>query len=338
MDWRPMQCVDIFMLVDTIKKIVSESNCKFFENGRSIVNKCPGCGREGQAYILKENGATTCYRAKCDFKHVWFEDWLALTADISRDEARRRIHKPAGRKTDGSYSDLEDLDPSLNFRYHSQEVVLETVPWPDRFFELSFSFDAESYLNGRGVSPALAVQYDIRFDLLGDRIVFPVIMNGKCYGWQGRTIKKDAPASMKVRNNIGFKRAALVMFFDRLKGSDHAILSEGPVDAIKFHLAGGNVATMGKEVTPQQIELIVSSGVKKIYLALDEDAAEEMRELTNLLAGRVDLFYIPVPKSVKERCKISGKKADFGECTFEECLWAFQNAVPVDRYTMIGEL
>jgi len=110
-------------------------------------------------------------------------------------------------------------------------------------------------------------------------------------------------------------------------------VTEGPVDAIKFHLCGGNVASCGKIVSDKQLEVILESGVRKIYLALDPDAMPEMREL----AKKVDIpvFVIKVPKETEERCLRSGKKADFGECSYEEAANAFSNAEEISNTLMV---
>lgn len=65
------------------------------------------------------------------------------------------------------------------------------------------------------------------------------------------------------------------MFADNLAGQDHVIVCEGPIDAIKCHLAGGAVATLGKVIGPHQLDIIKGAKVKKIYLALDLDAGDE---------------------------------------------------------------
>ena len=138
-----------------------------------------------------------------------------------------------------------------------------------------------------------------------------------------------------MRNNEGFSRETLVMFADNLIGSNFAIVAEGPVDAIKFEQVGGNICTMGKVVTDKQLDIIKSYGIQKVYLALDDDALLEK----NLVAEKLNLttFRLSVPKSCIERCEKIGKKADFGECTFDEARQAFESAIPVERNTRVWQ-
>jgi hypothetical protein len=119
------------------------------------------------------------------------------------------------------------------------------------------------------------------------------------------------------------------MFAHNLLGKDFAILAEGPFDALKFDYVGGNVATMGKVVTKKQLDIIKSYGIRKLYLALDADAAYEVDEIVK--SGEFETYIVKVPDSCTARCRAVGKKSDFGECTFEECVTAFNQA---ERVTM----
>jgi DNA primase len=89
------------------------------------------------------------------------------------------------------------------------------------------------------------------------------------------------------------------------------------VDAIKADWCGGAVATMGKAVSATQLDVIRRAGIKKIYLALDPDAAEEVNRLAYELGDMETRLLLP-PK---------GRK-DLGECSFEEVYEAFQQAEP----------
>jgi hypothetical protein len=89
-------------------------------------------------------------------------------------------------------------------------------------------------------------------------------------------------------------------------------------------------------VTKHQLNLIKSYGIKNFYLALDEDAADEINALAKTIEGKT--FIITVPNSCKERCKKENKKADFGECTYQECIEAFNNARVLDNSFMVTYL
>ena len=94
------------------------------------------------------------------------------------------------------------------------------------------------------------------------------------------------------------------MFQDRI--TDHVVLAEGPVDALKAHLCGGNVASLGKNVSSYQLDLIRQSGVKRLYLALDPDAFNESQAILKKMAYDLEIFAM-VPQS-----------GDLGGMSFEE--------------------
>jgi len=161
-------------------------------------------------------------------------------------------------------------------------------------------------------------------------VVFPVYDRGELYGYQERFIlptkyidpstneEREIP---KILSSTGIPRERMLMFSDRLIGSPHAILAEGPVDAIKAHLCGGNVATMGKAVGAEQFRLLLNGGIKKVYLGLDPDASGEFRRLARTYYDEVEMYDL--------RPKATGggrEKLDLGAMSFEDVYRLFLDA------------
>jgi hypothetical protein len=184
-------------------------------------------------------------------------------------------------------------------------------------------------LIGRGLSLDLIEKYGITYSPYMRRVLFPVIMNGVLYGWQGRAIDKDN--KLKMYNLGGQWKAKAIMFYDNVKTSDFMVLTEGPMDALKFGKVGGFIATMGKIISKSQIDLIVNSGVKNLYLALDPDAITEMADLVNRILNdaNMNIYLARVP---------DGKK-DFGECSYDECVTALTHAekIRLDNQVALDE-
>jgi hypothetical protein len=117
------------------------------------------------------------------------------------------------------------------------------------------------------------------------------------------------------------------MFWDRLKKSDFALIAEGPISAIKAHLVGGNIATLGKHVSQKQIRLIEDSGVDKIYLGLDADAVIEC----STFASRT---YLPVYRlDIPKKLSPDGKQVDLGDLEFSEVEYLVRTAKRWDATT-----
>jgi Toprim-like len=308
-----------------IKQIISEQGLNFKEKPRTIYTVCPDCNRSDKLSILKANGFTICYRGSCEFKGPRpFYQWLMKTAKITADAAMDKIYNDY----DQEYS--EEVQLKLNLKndlpeHLESEQNIYPVEWPLAFTETLDSPSSKLgvlYLESRGISKDIGKKYKIWFNYINQRIIFPIYRENTCIGWQARSINSNVIP--KMLNSTGFQRASSVMFIDNVKEDDFVIITEGPIDAIKFDLCGNTVATMGKIISEKQIKIIMEKNPKKIYLALDDDAAPEMRKLQSKI--QVPVYKIDVPESAKQRCLLQNKKADFGECTFEECLEAFKNS------------
>ena len=193
-----------------------------------------------------------------------------------------------------------------------------------------------AYLASRGINDDVIRKYDIRFSPGENRVLFPYVIDGELVGWQGRLCGSDRivdtltgitrtipKALTKLQEGI---QSHYVMFSQNLQKSAHAVLTEGPISGLKTDLCGGSVTTLGKGVTENQLKW-VADRVKRVYLALDSDAGDDMTRAANFLMGRnIEVYLMRVPEHVIERLAKQNKKADLGDCTFEEAYGAFMVA------------
>jgi hypothetical protein len=282
-----------------LQRLLEDSGVAFKQNRRSYIFTCPRCSKPGKLNMFKADGRFVCwvcaetsnFRGRPEFA-------LVELLGLSMKEVRARI-----------YGDqyLEEVQPDF-FRLCLRDFWAEEdtpadlqqqvrgLTWPLDFYPVDHPHARRGleYLQGRGISLELAQAYGLRYCPIQKRVIFPVTIGEKLVGWQARAIfdtdwedeegnSRSAPKILTTG-----KRDSVLMFQDRLVGSDHAIICEGPVDALKCHLAGGNVATMGKVVSPEQIQLIKGSGVRKVYLAQDRDAATETMKLTQVFDDYLD--------------------------------------------------
>jgi hypothetical protein len=174
--------------------------------------------------------------------------------------------------------------------------------------------DGLNYLLGRGLTLDVLKSQGVMYRPTVRMVIFPVIMNNILYGWQGRAID-PVPKERRMDNLPGEWKSRTLMFYPNIVGKDFAIIAEGPVSAMKFAKVGNYTATMGKEISSEQFKLLRESGVKRIYIALDPDAFDKINKIRQTLSG-IDCFLIEVPSH----------REDFGDCTYDECLLAFNNA------------
>ncbi len=305
---------------EALKDLLERSGVEFDQNSQSYKMECPKCGKKDKLWILKHNGYFVCwhcketenYKGRCEYA-------LSDVLGLGIEEIRAKLYDggiPPGNILE---VDLKDFFSDDGEEISVAPTLLE-VEWPVDALPITNknSVKGVEYLLGRGISPEMMLEYGLRYRASQRRVLFPVIMNGKLYGYQGRAIYPTENLKIpKILTSDGMRREYLLMFHDRLIGSKHAVVCEGPVDALKAHLCGGNVATMGKAVSKPQLELIRAQGITRVYLALDPDAADEVSRLAQDL-GDIETYLLFPP---------DGKK-DLGECTPEEVLEQFKQAQP----------
>lgn len=309
-------------------QIIKESGVAYVQNSQSYIFTCPKCEKKKKLYISKASGNFICffctetenYKGRPEYA---LSDLLGVPVRVLRAQLYGEGDVPVEVHLDFQlidfFGDEDEEDPD------AEQIPL--VHWPHDFLEIDDpkALRGREYLRGRGVAPSMAARYGIRYSPLQERVVFPVADGEKLYGWQARATKptrfvdglgrtRDIP---KILSSTGIPRAKTLMFSDRLRGSEHAVLCEGPVDALKAHYCGGNVAAMGKAVTPGQVQLLINGGVKRLYLALDPDASNEMQRLMRDHFDDFELYEM--------RAK-GGGKADLGAMSYEDVFELFLDA------------
>ena len=304
-------------LPEQLEKLIKESGIPYKPGSRSFLLDCPRCNKKRKLRILRHNGAFVCWSCK---ETDNFKGWadVAMSEILGRpiQEIRAKIYDgalPPGNVLD---FELEEFENDL-IDLPAEKVVLDELEFPHDFIPIGNKAAAKGleYLRSRDITLAVAERYGIQYCPPSKRVVFPVIANHRLVGWQARSIVSDGRP--KILTSPGLRREYVLMFQDNLIGAKHAVVCEGPVDAIKADLCEGNVATMGKAVSKGQLEVIRGYGIKLVYLALDPDAAEEVNRLAFELGDMETRLLLPP----------EGKK-DLGECSFFEVYEAFKDAQP----------
>jgi hypothetical protein len=322
---------DLF-LPERLATFMKESGLFFHESGGSYVMDCPVCQKKGKLYIRKRDGEVRCWHCYRQTNDPGGKPEFALSLLMGQSlgsiQSRLYNWRPDA-STEGRiairtlFNDPDDEEILTSAPLPETEMPPGCHPLDDAFF----SHRGRAYLEGRGVPLEVAMEYGIQYWTTQRKVVFPVIIDGRLAGWQWRTIDKVEPFEVErygVKKIVkplksltweGMPRDRVLMFHDRLIGSPHAVLSEGPVDGLKAHLCGGNVVTMGKVIGDGQLDLIRAAGCKRVYLALDPDATEDTAQLIRT-RGLEELYWMEVPKGYKDQ----------GEMPMEEVLDVFHAA------------
>lgn len=323
-----------------LAEFIQSGTVPYKSGGRSYVFACPRCNKSEKLWMRKTDGRFICwYCAEIDGYQGKPEFALRDLYGTTLEEIRTFLY---------GYSGQGGAEPSVIFGFDDfyspedadEDLIIEQVDplketdWPFDSYPIDHehAWRGREYLLRRGISLEIAMLYGLRYWPVKRRVLFPVTVGGKLYGYQARTIgetefeNEDGTITSipKILTSDDLKRERLLMFMDRLQGVEHAVVCEGPVDAIKAHLCGGNVATMGKAVAQQQLGVLRGAGVKRVFLALDPDAAAETARLAVEL-GDLEVYHMQPPP---------GRK-DLGECTFEEVRQAQENAQRITPGSLI---
>jgi len=277
-----------------IRALLQEHGVSFKPNSKSFIMSCPRCGKSQKLYIRRTDGRFVCWYCKeIDGFHGRAEFALAELCNLPVSEVCKRLYGEGAGQPTAIYLNIEvaDFEDEDSDDFVDLEPTLKEVAWPLDFYPLDHEFSAKGvrYLEARGIPASVAKEYGVRYCPPKTSVVFPVQSQGGLYGWQTRLVENDKPywderrrkmiQPLKAVTSTDLKRDLVLMFADRLNGSRHCVLGEGPFDALKAHLCGGNVATLGKAVSKAQLELIRNAGINRLYLGLDPDAYLEVNRI-----------------------------------------------------------
>lgn len=314
--------------VGALRDLVEGGSAPFKQTPRSYILFCPqsDCRRQ-KLYLEKSTGMCCCFR--CGFKG-WAAWVLSKVYGRSAEELDQLLY---GVVTVGTVIESGSVDITDFWgEEEAEDALLPTEPkYPSEMIrdpewcDLTDPASAAgvAYLAKRNISLEVAIEYGIGFHPGDQRVLFPVVVEGVLRGWQGRYIHSteqvgDGGRIIRIPKvmTVGKLGKELFMFQDRLKGSPHAVLTEGPFDALKCHLVGGAVASMGKDVSTRQIDILVRSGVKCLYIGLDRDADKPVGHIVKTLFGVMKLYRLLPPPH----------RDDLGDCTMEEVAEQFWSA------------
>jgi hypothetical protein len=315
-----------------VKNLIEGSGLSHKQNSISWIVDCPRCGKE-KLYISKRSGNFICWICS-ETQGFKGRPEYVLSELLCQPLAVVKERLYGTRRVDG----VATLDIYLEDFFGDDDIIEEgaaeipKIPWPFDYFPLDNFYGKRGldYVEGRGIPAEIAKVYGLRYCPQRRRVAFPIELDGHLVGYQERTVLEETKfwdedrgkftEIPKILSSTGIPRERVVMFADRLKGLDYAVLAEGPIDAIKLHRCGGNVCAMGKAVSRGQIAFLRNHGISKIYLALDPDAAEETRRLVAEFSD-IEVYLMHPPKGYK----------DIGDMSLDDAYELFLSAPKVNR-------
>lgn len=292
-------------------------------SGQYIIDRCPYCSKELHFYVNRKTQLFDC--KKC-----------GVTGSIY--SLLKHLNKLylLGDKT------IEVDDEIKSIRQINQETekkAEEVKELPKRRMPVGFKIVCDKYLKSRGITQDDCNKYKIGKTKLSfkyqDYILIPIYDNGKVRGFLGRYGNKIVPEDkLRYKNSIDTDFSCLLYGYDDIIEGETktVIITEGVFDKIscdkKLRLYEDKsvrcVCTFGKKISDMQIKKLLNRGVENIILSYDYDALKEIKQYGIELTK----FFNSVSVAV------STNKKDIDECTAEEVLEVFANAMDIGDFNL----
>lgn len=314
------------------------------DTGTDYRYNCPFCGSDKyKLYLRVAEGAMQnvwhCFRCGeagnpitfvMKYFHVSYPEALDIleTYDFNMDSAN---YEPK----DESLTDEEYIILQIANRKKQQEekpkIELVPPPLPPGFKLLQANMNNPeaypflSYAYSRGFTPEQLFMHNVGYvtsskvDLptgksiyLKNHLVFLTHGDdGQMQYWNTRAIYKgEYVKSFNAPSNDGeYSKSTTIFNLNLAKNEEFVVLFEGVPDALTIGAPG--VATFGKQVTDEQIDLLVSSvaPTKPIFIYLDKDAKDETKKLAERLYARHKMTFIVLSPTYDDANKLGRDRA-----------------------------
>lgn len=233
-------------------------------SGEEIRAPCPLHSDRNPSFSINVNsGLWTCF-SRCGSGN--FQQLVEKKLNLTWQEAKEWI------ESNGQRTSLEDMMASMTAMTAPPPPVNYVAPkehWRDHFQRLGNQSMPQWLLN-RGISWESINHFDMRYDLIEDAVVVPVMWQGAMVGTIKRNTRPDKP---KYQNSDDLPRER-VFFGEINRDQTTIILCEGVLDAVWLWQQGFHgVSVLGESLTTGQIGVLRDYRYGSIVLALDNDEA-----------------------------------------------------------------
>lgn len=258
--------------------------------GEEYAANCPFCGDWKQHLYVNHRFGTVDPVTGSEVLHLahCFRCGEPKTPDKRRELARRIF----GFMNADQRRQLMVVQPGIQAA--PDTMVLSEVAAPGRLELLSNltpGSQAVAYLASRGfdieeLSNVWGVTYCLEsseFPRIEGRVVIPIVMNGKCVGWQARYVgDRQDDTIAKYYTMPGLPKRLVLYNHDLARRQPCVVICEGVTDVWSVGPCG--VALLGKQASQQQLQLLRSGWVgKPAVILLDGDAKVDADALARQL-------------------------------------------------------
>ena len=247
------------LLKQLLESVVGKS--KSARGGDEAVFTCPSCNH---------------HKKKLTFNLISqkFQCWVCNYKGHRAYQILKKINAPGA-----AYKILKEIDSQYNFKQtNQQKVETTTLQLPKESKQLTNSTDIISrhafhYLNKRGVTKQDIVKYNIHYSEEGELKNMVIIPSYDADGFLNYYVGRSFDKNAYIKHKLAFGTKDIIGFEMYINWDLPVILCEGAFDAMA--IKRNVIPLFGKKIPLTLMKKIIESNVKKIYLALDEDALKD---------------------------------------------------------------
>lgn len=280
--------------IDLLASVLGDHNgISHGANGDQAGFNCPFCEENGKSpdnnhhlyinisYSSSRSGLWICYR--CGEKGGYQGLLRRLGIEDRKSYPTKKQFTQLVSDWEKSYSNSKDLE---NDKYYLP-TTLPLCSWMDSY----------RYLKDRGISDDDMVYYGMRIGSgrFTDRVVVPVVEDGKIIFWTARAIFDDM-VPRYLNPSVG-KNGAVFNLEGARKMSSTVVICEGVFDAIRV---GRNaVSLFSKTLSSIQLKKLYQAKFFKYIVSLDGDARDETYKICKQLDSYgLSTYYVLLPDKV----------------------------------------
>ncbi len=251
------------MKEDLLKKLLESilGRSKSARGGDEAVFTCPSCNH---------------HKKKLTFNLLSqkFQCWVCGYKGHRAYQLLKKSNAPGS-----TFNILKEIDQQYNFKKQTkQKVDTNTLQLPKEVIPIIsssaiLSKHALHYLDQRGITKQDVVKYNLHYcenGPLRNMVVVPSYdKDGFLNYYVGRSFDKNA----YIKHKLASSTKDIIGFEMYINWDLPIILCEGAFDAMA--IKRNVVPLFGKKISTSLMKKIIKSNVKKIYLALDEDALKD---------------------------------------------------------------
>ena len=251
------------MKEDLLKQLLESilGRSKSARGGDEAVFTCPSCNH---------------YKKKLTFNLLSqkFQCWVCNYKGHRAYQLLKKANAPGA-----AFGSLKEIDKQYNFKSKiKQKVDTNTLTLPKEVIPIMsssavLSKHALHYLDQRGITKQDVVKYDLHYCEEGNLKNMVVIPSYDADGFLNYYVGRSFDKNAYIKHKLASSTKDIIGFEMYINWDLPVILCEGAFDAMA--IKRNAIPLFGKKLPTALMTKIIKSNVKKIYLALDEDALKD---------------------------------------------------------------